>query len=113
MFGKGHLFGRRAGLREFGNPAELRRRKFIVKPLQKGPHQCDPIEGQLSHWRTDGKTKVTYTCGDRTWEVFMPPHSEIEDALKTAKEAARYWRGVMQSGEKVPQTPKWPLSRRS
>ena len=105
MFGPGHLFGRRAGMREFGAEAELRHREFKVEPLKRGSAQCPTIEGRLSHWRTDGKTVVKYTCGDRTWEIQFDYHAEIEDALATAKSVARHWRGMLQSGGEIPKDP--------
>lgn len=105
MFGSGHLFGRRAGLREVGAPAELRHREFTVKPLARGPHDCPSILGRLSHWRTDGKTVVEYTCGERKWQIQFDYHAEIEVALKTAKSVARHWRSLMQAGQELPENP--------
>ena len=105
MFGSGHFFGRRAGLREPGAVAELRRRSFEVKPLKRGKRQCPPIRGQLSHWRTDGKTVVDYTCGKRKWEIQFDVHDDIDEALKTAKKAARHWRSLMQGGSALPKAP--------
>ena len=105
MFGAGHLFGRRAGIREFGAPAELRHREFTVDPLKRGGQSCPPITGKLSHWRTDGKTVVDYACGDRKWEIQFDYHDEIEEALATAKAVARHWRALMQSGKGLPSDP--------
>lgn len=104
MFGAGHLFGPRAGLREPRAPAELRHREFTVAPLKRGS-RCAPIQGRLAHWRSDGKTVVKYTCGKRTWEIQFGSHEEIEDALAAAKGAARHWRSLMQSGAELPTDP--------
>lgn len=97
--------GRRAGLREFGAPAERRHREFTVEPLKRGSTKCQPIKGQLTHWRTDGKTVVSYSCGDRSWVIQFDYHDEIEDAVATAKLVARHWRSLMQSGGKIPKDP--------
>jgi hypothetical protein len=105
MFGAGHLFGRRAGIRDFGAPAELRNRKFTVKPLARAEHPCPPIEGHLSHWRTDGKTQVEYKCAGRAWKIQLDYYEEIEDALHAAKLVARHWRAVMQRGEPLSDDP--------
>jgi hypothetical protein len=108
VFGPGHLFGRRAGLREFGAQAELRRRELTVEPLRSKP-ACPPIFVELKHWRSDGQTRAVYKCGRRRWELDLGRHDEIEDAVRTAKEAARYWRGLLQSGRELPARPSWPV----
>jgi hypothetical protein len=52
---------------------------------------------------------VTFTCGARSWEVTFPFHDDIEDALRSAKEAARHWRDRVQAGSPSADGPTWPV----